>query len=64
MTSIPPKSLVVSGDPGAIDALGVAVCISAIAAGMEWHAGLKARACNQLFAMVVAAIVVGLISAV
>lgn len=32
--------------------LGIAVGISAVAAGLEWHAGLKARAMNQLFAVV------------
>jgi hypothetical protein len=36
----------------AFPAVGLAVAVSALTAGLEWNAGLKARAANQLFATV------------
>jgi len=46
--------MVFVGHPSSLLAIGVSVSISAITAGMEWHAGLHARALNQLFATVIA----------
>lgn len=52
-----------TGLSAALELLGVALGLSAITAGLEWHAGLRARALNQLFVIVLvvaAASVLGL----
>jgi len=45
----------------AASVLAMAVGISAITAGLEWNAGLKARALNQLFAALVVALLITLL---
>lgn len=52
-------ALAVVGSKHALEAFASAVGISAVTAGFEWHAGLKAKALNQLFAVVLAAILFG-----
>lgn len=52
--------LAVVGHPASLATLGVAFCLSSITAGLEWHAGLQARACNQLFVTVIAVAAVSL----
>ena len=39
----------------ALNVIAVAVAASAVTAGIEWHAGLRMRAANQLFASVILA---------
>lgn len=39
----------------ALPVLGIGVGVSAITAGFEWNAGLRARSLNQLFATILAA---------
>lgn len=46
-------ALVLFGLPSALPVLGMCVAASAVTAGLEWHANLKARALNQLFAALV-----------
>lgn len=45
----------------ALTVLGLCVAVSAVTAGLEWHANLKARALNQLFATLIVTIVVSLL---
>lgn len=40
----------------AVAVLSVTICLSAITSGFEWSAGLKGRACNQLFVCVLGAL--------
>lgn len=49
------------GAKQALGVLGLAVGVSAIVAGLEWHAGLKVRALNQLFGTLVASVVIALV---
>lgn len=44
--------LAIIGHEAAIDTVLIAVGISAVVSGMEWHSGLRARALNQLFVTV------------
>lgn len=41
--------LVIVGSEWGLKVLLLAVAVSAVTAGFEWHAGMKARALNQLF---------------
>lgn len=54
--------MVLASHPNSFLAIGVSVSMSAITAGMEWHAGLHARALNQLFATVIAVVGISLIA--
>lgn len=54
-------ALAVTGSEHALEVLAGAVGISAVTAGLEWHAGLKAKALNQLFTVVLAAILFGVL---
>lgn len=42
----------------ALNVIAVAVAASALTAGIEWHAGLRMRAANQLFASVILASII------
>ena len=44
----------------ALDVLALALSVSAVTAGLEWHAGLKANALNQIFSVVLVLLVFGL----
>ena len=48
--------LVIVKHTGALEVLAVAVAVSAVTSGMEWNAGLRARALNQLLITVLVAI--------
>lgn len=50
--------LAVAGSNHALDFLGIGVVVSAITGGIEWHSGLKAKACNQLFACLLFSLVI------
>ncbi|MBN9424734.1 MAG: hypothetical protein BGO63_10470 [Candidatus Accumulibacter sp. 66-26] len=54
-------ALGVAGSEYAFNILAIAMCISAVTAGMEWHAGLKAIALNQLFTAVLAALLFNIV---
>lgn len=45
-------SLLFVGLSAAYVVLGLALCLTAICAGVEWHLGLKAHALNHLFSTV------------
>ncbi len=45
--------LLLFGHESAITVLGLSIATSAVTSGLEWHAGLKARALNQIFVTVV-----------
>lgn len=45
----------------AIEILACTIGVSAVTAGVEWHAGLRARALNQLFSVVLVALAFGLL---
>lgn len=49
------------GHESALPVLGLCIATSAVTAGLEWHANLKARALNQLFAAVVVTVVICLL---
>lgn len=49
------------GHESALPALGLCVAVSAVTAGLEWHANLKARALNQLFATLIVTAAVSLL---
>ncbi|BBN90684.1 hypothetical protein [Azospira sp. I09] len=49
------------GHESALPVLGLCIAVSAVTAGLEWHANLKARALNQLFATLIVTAVVSLI---
>lgn len=42
--------LAATGSTAAMTVLAICVAISSVTAHLEWHAGLRARALNQLFA--------------
>lgn len=48
--------------PIAKDTMIMAIAISTVTAGVEWHSGLRARALNQLFVMALCALGIVLIS--
>lgn len=54
-------ALAFAGSKHALEVLAGAVGLSAVTAGFEWHAGLKAKALNQLFAVVLAALLFGVL---
>lgn len=54
--SIASLVFVLASQPAALHVLAAAIGVSAVTAGLEWHAGLKARALNQLTAAGVVAI--------
>lgn len=56
-------ALALAGAKHAQEVLAGAVGLSAVTAGVEWHAGLKARALNQLFTVVLAAFLFAILSA-
>ena len=60
--SLTALALAIAGAKHALPVLAGAVGISAVTAGFEWHAGLKAKALNQLFAVVLAAILFSVLS--
>lgn len=41
------------GHPWGMPMIGLAICLSAVTAGIEWHMALHARALNQLTASVI-----------
>lgn len=49
------------GRESALPVLGICVAVSAVTAGLEWHANLQARALNQLFATLIVTAVVSLL---
>ena len=51
--SIASLVFVIASHPAASRILDAAIGVSAFTAGLEWHAGLKARSLNQLYAAVV-----------
>jgi hypothetical protein len=51
----------VQGSVHASNIVALAVAVSALTAGMEWHAGLRARALNQLFVTVLCACVIAFV---
>jgi hypothetical protein len=55
--------LAMAGHSQAMNVLLLAIALSAITSGIEWHAGMCARALNQLFAMVLCAGVASIIVA-
>lgn len=48
--------MIIAAHPRAMQVFAVAVGVSAVVAGLEWNAGLKARALNQLFTMALMAL--------
>lgn len=56
--------LALTANPVAPRVLAAALGVSAITAGLEWHAGLKARSLNQLFAALVIALGFWLLSGI
>jgi hypothetical protein len=55
--SLSALALAIMGSNRALEVLAIAVGISAITAGFEWHVGLKAKSLNQLFSVVLATLV-------
>lgn len=47
--------LAIAAHSQAMNAVLLAIALSSLTAGLEWHAGMRARALNQLFAMVLCA---------
>ena len=45
--------LAILSSPRAMPTLGLAIAVSAITAGIEWSVGLRGRALNQLFSIIV-----------
>lgn len=62
MLSLAALVLVLFEHPAALSTLGAAVAVTAVTSGVEWSAGLKARALNQLFAAVVVVAVVSVLN--
>lgn len=54
-------ALAFTGSNHSIEVMAGAVGISAVTAGFEWHAGLKAKALNQLCTVVVASLLFGVL---
>lgn len=52
--SLSALALAIAGSNRALEVLTIAVGISAVTAGFEWHVGLKAKSLNQLFSVVLA----------
>lgn len=51
--------LTIMASPFAWPALAIGVGVSAVTAGLEWNAGLRARSLNQLFVTGLAAVLIG-----
>lgn len=56
--------LAILGLAGSLVTLAIAVALSAVTAGLEWNAGLRARALNQLFTTVIVTLCIAVLARV